>query len=132
MPTSPSPQVLPEGKRVRLFGNEYYSVMLTEAGAGYSHWRDQAITRWHEDPTCDDWGSFILLRDMGSGALWSPTRQPLGADNQGQGADLDQGHAIFSGESNGVTATLAVAVADDLKCAGSTCTIAAIPRAKLN
>lgn len=114
MPTSPSPQPMPGGRRVRLFGNGHYSVMLTEAGAGYSHWRDQAITRWREDPTCDDWGSFILLRDLDSGALWSPTRQPLGADNQGQGVVLDHGQAALSGERDGVAATLAVAVADQL------------------
>ncbi len=114
MPTSPSPQPMAVGRPVRLFGNGRYSVMLTEAGAGYSHWRDQAITRWREDPTCDDWGSFILLRDLDSGALWSPARQPLGADNEGQGAVLDRGHAAFSGERDGVAATLVVAVADPL------------------
>ena len=34
--------------------------MLTAAGSGYSAWRDIAITRWREDPTCDDWGSLRL------------------------------------------------------------------------
>ncbi len=65
------------GRSVRLFGNGQYSVMLTGAGTGYSHWRDLAITRWREDPTCDDWGSFIVLRDLEDGALWSATHQPL-------------------------------------------------------
>ncbi len=114
MPTSPFPRTMPGGRRVRLFGRGPYSVMLSEAGAGYSHWRDQAITRWREDPTCDDWGSFILLRDVDSGALWSPTRQPLGADNQEQGVVFDQGRAAFSGERDGMAATLAVAVAEDI------------------
>jgi len=57
-----------------------YSVMLTDAGSGYSHWRDLAITRWREDPTCDDWGSHLLLRDVDSGVLWSAGRQPFGGD----------------------------------------------------
>ncbi|MEO5630165.1 MAG: glycosyl transferase family 36, partial [Thermomonas sp.] len=104
---------MPAARQVRLFGNGAYSVMLTEAGAGYSHWRDQAITRWREDPTCDDWGSFILLRDLGSGALWSPTRQPLGADNQMQCVDFSHGHAAFTGERDGLDATLSVAVSHD-------------------
>ncbi len=114
MPTSPFPQLVPDGRRVRLFGNGAYSVMLTEAGSGFSHWRDQAITRWREDPTCDDWGSFVLLRDLDSGALWSPTRQPLGAEIQGQGVAFDHADAIFSGERDGVDATLSVAVANDV------------------
>ena len=37
--------------------------MLTAAGAGYSRWRDIAVTRWREDATRDDWGSFVFLRD---------------------------------------------------------------------
>ena len=114
MSTSKFPQPKLGGRRVRLFGNGAYSVMLTEAGAGYSRWRDQAITRWREDPSCDDWGSFILLRDMGSGALWSPTRQPLGADLRVQRVDFDHGQAAFTSERDGVSATLAVAVVDDL------------------
>lgn len=102
---------MPRGRRVRLLGNRRYSVMLTNAGAGYSHWRDQAITRWHEDPTCDDWGSFILLRDLRSGALWSPTRQPLGAENQRPGVVIGHEQAAFRGERDGLAATLTVAVA---------------------
>ena len=38
--------------------------MLTAAGSGYSRWRDLAVTRWREDATCDDWGSYIFLRDV--------------------------------------------------------------------
>ncbi len=113
MSTSPSLQPTPDARRVRLLGNGRYSVMLTDAGGGYSHWRDQAITRWREDPTCDDWGSFILLRDVESGTLWSPARQPLGADNQGQGVAFDGAQAMFSGEREGVAATLTVAVSGD-------------------
>ena len=45
--------------------------MLTAAGSGYSRWRDMAVTRWREDATCDDWGSYIFLRDVSSGDVWS-------------------------------------------------------------
>src|SRR3546814_9558782 len=34
-----------------LLSNGRYSVMLTAAGAGYSRWRDIAVTRWREDAT---------------------------------------------------------------------------------
>jgi cyclic beta-1,2-glucan synthetase len=42
----------------QLLSNGRYSVMLTAAGSGYSAWRDLAVTRWREDATCDDWGSY--------------------------------------------------------------------------
>jgi cyclic beta-1,2-glucan synthetase len=54
-----------------LLSNGRYTVMLTTAGAGFSRWRDIAVTRWREDTTLDGWGSFIFLRDTGRGETWS-------------------------------------------------------------
>jgi cyclic beta-1,2-glucan synthetase len=50
---------------VQLLSNGRYHVMLTNAGGGYSRWKDLAVTRWREDGTCDAWGSFCYLRDTG-------------------------------------------------------------------
>ena len=63
-----------------LLSNGRYAVMLTAAGAGYSRWRDIAVTRWREDPTRDDWGSSIYLRDVQSGKVWTAGIQPVGRD----------------------------------------------------
>jgi hypothetical protein len=52
--------------------------MVTDAGSGYSHWRDLAITRWREDVTRDVGGTYIFLRDADSGVCWSAGYQPLG------------------------------------------------------
>jgi cyclic beta-1,2-glucan synthetase len=41
-----------------------YHVMLTNAGGGYSIWKDLAVTRWQEDGTCDNRGSFCYIRDL--------------------------------------------------------------------
>ena len=57
--------------RTRVLSNGRYSVMLTAAGSGYSHWGDLAITRWAGDITCDDSGSYVFLRDVNSGKVWS-------------------------------------------------------------
>ena len=59
------------GARTHLLSNGRYAVMLTAAGSGYSRWRGLAVTRWREDATCDDWGSYIFLRDVRSGEVWS-------------------------------------------------------------
>ncbi len=61
---------------VQLLSNGRYHVMVTNAGGGYSRWKDFAVTRWREDSTCDNWGSFLYLRDMASGEFWSATHQP--------------------------------------------------------
>ncbi len=57
---------LPE---VHLLSNGNYHVMATQAGGGYSRWRDLAVTRWREDATCDNYGTFIYLRDPGHRAV---------------------------------------------------------------
>ena len=63
-----------------ILSNGRYSVMVTAAGAGYSRWRGRAVTRWREDATCDDWGSFIYLRDVANDAVWSAGYQPSGVE----------------------------------------------------
>jgi cellobiose phosphorylase len=61
---------------VQLLSNGRYNVMITNAGGGYSRWKDIAVTRWREDATCDPWGIFCYLRDLPSGKVWSSAFQP--------------------------------------------------------
>ncbi|MGV8991335.1 MAG: GH36-type glycosyl hydrolase domain-containing protein [Thiobacillus sp.] len=61
---------------VHLLSNGSYHVMATHAGGGYSRWRDLAVTRWREDATSDDRGTFIYLRDRDNGRYWSSAYQP--------------------------------------------------------
>jgi len=63
-----------------LLSNGRYAVMLTAAGAGYSRWRDIAVTRWREDASRDDYGSFIFVRDTADGRVWPAGGQPIGSD----------------------------------------------------
>jgi cellobiose phosphorylase len=62
--------------RVQLLSNGRYHVMITNAGGGYSRWNDIALTRWREDSTRDNWGSFCYIRDSVSGEFWSTAYQP--------------------------------------------------------
>jgi cyclic beta-1,2-glucan synthetase len=61
---------------VQLLSNGRYHVVVTSAGSGYSRWRDLSVTRWREDATCDNWGTFCYIRDVADGAFWSATHQP--------------------------------------------------------
>jgi cyclic beta-1,2-glucan synthetase len=68
--------------RTQLLSNGAYNVMITTAGSGYSRCEGNAVTRWREDVTQDNWGAFIYLRDVRSGAghsritLLFPRRKP--------------------------------------------------------
>ena len=68
-PDTPAPEV-------QLLSNGRYHVMVTNAGGGSSRWKDLAVTRWREDSTCDNWGSFCYIRDMENGEVWSTAHQP--------------------------------------------------------
>ncbi len=88
---SPDTQI-PE---VQLLSNGRYHVMITNAGGGYSRWKDLAVTRWHEDGTCDDWGSFCYIREAASGEFWSNTYQPTRRRPDGYEAIFSEGRAEF-------------------------------------
>jgi cyclic beta-1,2-glucan synthetase len=76
-----------------LLSNGRYTVMLTAAGSGFSRWRGMAVTRWREDTTCDDWGSYIYLRDVGSGTVWSAGFQPSGVEPDDYDVTFNEGRA---------------------------------------
>jgi cyclic beta-1,2-glucan synthetase len=79
--------------RTHLLSNGNYSVMLTAAGSGYSRWREIAVTRWREDPTCDPWGSYIFLRDVVNGQVWSAGYQPVGREPDSYEVSFFEDHA---------------------------------------
>ncbi|MGH9307732.1 MAG: GH36-type glycosyl hydrolase domain-containing protein, partial [Vicinamibacterales bacterium] len=70
-----TPQTL--SPRTHLLGNGSYSVMVTNSGGGFSRRQDLAMTRWREDLTADDWGSFCYIRDVETREFWSTTLQPV-------------------------------------------------------
>ncbi|HSD10451.1 MAG TPA: glucoamylase family protein, partial [Candidatus Binatia bacterium] len=66
--------------RTHLLSNGRYSVMMTAGGSGYSRWRELAVTRWREDVTRDHFGTYIFIRDVDSGEVWSAGYQPSGVE----------------------------------------------------
>ncbi len=81
--------------QVQLLSNGRYHVMITNAGGGYSHWKDIAVTRWQEDITRDDWGTFCYIRDAGSGEFWSTAHQPALKRSKNYEAIFSEGRAEF-------------------------------------
>ena len=80
---------------VQLLSNGRYQVMITNAGGGYSRWKDLAVTRWREDSTCDNWGTFVYVRDITSGEFWSAAHQPTLKSAQSYDAMFSEGRAEF-------------------------------------
>ena len=93
-----------------LLSNGRYAVMLTAAGSGFSRWGDIAITRWREDATLDDSGSYIFLRDLRSGAVWSAGFQPTGAEPDAYSVQFNEDRAEFTRRDGSLTTTLDVLV----------------------
>ena len=111
---SSRPQSIPvTSHHAQLLSNGSYVVMLTAAGSGFSRWSDLAVTRWREDPTCDGWGSYVLLSDLASGTVWSACLQPCGGDARAHHALFPEGRAEFSRRDETLTTILDVAVASD-------------------
>src|SRR5207342_1747079 len=87
-PDTPTPEV-------QLLSNGRYHVMITNAGGGSSRWKDLAVTRWREDTTCDDWGTFCYIRDVTSGVFWSTAHHPTLKRSHAYEAIFSEGRAEF-------------------------------------
>ena len=95
-PDTPFPEVklLSNGGR--------YQVIITNAGGGYSQWKDIAVTRWREDSTCDNYGAFCYIRDAENGNFWSATYQPTLKRPEKYEAIFSEGRAEFRRRDNDI------------------------------
>ena len=97
--------------------NGRYGVLITAAGGGQSRWNGVALTRWRADPTLEDLGHWIYVRDWESGRLWSLARQPV-SPSGGEGDALFFPHKVqFRRREGAITGRLevVVGVADDVE-----------------
>ena len=109
-PNTPAPEV-------QLLSNGNYHVVVTNAGGGYSRWRDHEITRWAEDPTRDCWGQFCYVRDVRANHIWSVSYQPTMRAGSGYEAIFSAGRAEFRRRDEELDTHVEIAVSpeDDLE-----------------
>jgi cellobiose phosphorylase len=62
---------------LHLLSNGNYKLMITSSGAGFSQWKDIAVSRWRGDSTRDNEGLFIYIRDLDNNEVWSAGYQPI-------------------------------------------------------
>lgn len=99
--------------RTHLLSNGRYAAMITAAGSGYSRWHDVAVTRWREDATCDNWGSYIFLRDTRSGQTWSAGYQPSAAEPDSYDVRFTEDRAELTRTDGAITTALEIAVSSE-------------------
>ncbi len=97
----------------QLLSNGSYTVMITAAGSGYSSLGDIAVTRWRDDTTCDDTGSYIFLRDAESGIGWSAAFQPSGVEPESYDVSFADDHAEFVRRDGAIETRLEVIVSSE-------------------
>ena len=99
--------------RVHLQGNINYSLMVTNAGGGYTRWNGFDVTRWRSDTTLDPWGSFLYIRDLRSDVVWAAAYQPVGGAQGTSSVSFSADRAEFHRRLAGIETILDVTVAPE-------------------
>jgi cyclic beta-1,2-glucan synthetase len=102
---------------MHLLGNGRLATWISDSGAGTLRWQKWNLTRWVADPTTDDTGIWMYLRDEETGSLWSAARQPCGAMADGVDVVFHPHLAEFHRRDGdlGVRMEIVVAPADDIE-----------------
>lgn len=102
---------------VQILSNGKYHLMITNAGGGYSRWRGLSLTRWQEDATSDNRGSFLYIRDERSGLFWSNTYQPTLKKPESYEAVFSEGRAEIRRRDGGIDCYTEIVVSpeDDIE-----------------
>ncbi|TAM91801.1 MAG: glycosyl transferase, partial [Rhodanobacteraceae bacterium] len=90
-----------------LLGDCGYTVVMTASGSGCSRWKGLAVTRWRPGDRDGGQGSYVYLRDVTDGTVWSVTALPSGGTPR---CWFDEGLARFARRDGAFTTTLEVAV----------------------
>ena len=71
------------------------------------------MTRWREDTTCDNWGTFCYIRDVASGVYWSTAYQPVKKASKEYEAIFSEGRAEFRRRDEGLDTHTEIAVSPE-------------------
>jgi cyclic beta-1,2-glucan synthetase len=102
--SAPATQVLSNGR---------YSVMVTAAGSGYSRHDHRAVTRWREDPTRDAYGSYLYLRDVATGTVWSAGYQPTAREPARYEVVMQEDRVRIARDDHGIQSRLEITVSPE-------------------
>jgi cyclic beta-1,2-glucan synthetase len=92
--------------------NGRLSTVITAAGSGYSRWRGLSINRWREDPTRENFGTYLFIKDE-SGRTWSAGYQPTGAEPDAYEASFSEDKVEISRRDGRISTTLTVVISEE-------------------
>ena len=97
--------------------NGRYVSVVTNAGGGGSSCRGLSVTRQRCDGVCDPGSQYLYLRDVRSGAVWSPTYHPMrrGPDDYRTTFFADKVATQHRGEQIDTLLEIAVSTEDDVE-----------------
>ena len=110
-------------RQICLLSNGRFTSMLTSTGTGYSRFDGMAVSRWRADPTLDDYGTHLFLRDSVTGKRWSatPDRHPQVAETAH--VIFNDHKAEYSKLADGIETRLECIVASEANAEGRRLTI---------
>ena len=90
---------------LNVIANPSFGFQVSESGSGYT-WagnsRENQLTPWSNDPVCDPASEALYLRDQDSGAVWSPTAQPIRCPDSTYVARHGAGYSRFEHVRDGI------------------------------
>ncbi|MGD2159235.1 MAG: hypothetical protein PVG32_20330, partial [Anaerolineales bacterium] len=99
--------------QVHCLSNGRYCVLITNAGGGYSTWKEAALTRWRSDSTLDHWGTWVYAQDLESAALWSASFQPVASQPENQEVLFFPHKVEFQRRDHNISLRTEIAVSQD-------------------
>ncbi|TVR90906.1 MAG: glycosyl transferase [Spirochaetaceae bacterium] len=99
--------------KTQLLGNGHYSLMLTNAGGGYSQWGNVELNRWRADTTRDAGGLLCYIHEPEASRLWSNTYHPVNGKFESYSADFTADRAVIRRIDNGIDVKTEIVVSPE-------------------
>jgi cyclic beta-1,2-glucan synthetase len=94
----------------QFLSNGKYAAAITNTGGGASFCGQMMVTRSRLDATMDPGSHYVYLRDVRSGAIWSPTYLPIKREPETYLATFKPDIAVFDSRAEEIATKLEVAV----------------------
>ncbi len=102
-----------EVPHAQFLSNGNYVSVVTNAGGGSSFCRGLAVTRSRRDATCDPGSSFVYLRDVRDGSVWSATYHPTAREPDDYVVAFSAEKATFRRRDEDISTQLEIAVSTE-------------------
>src|SRR5680860_454188 len=93
--------------------NGQYSVLMTNAGSGFSRFQEISLSRWREDVTQDAWGMYFYIQNLNSGDVWSATYHPCRNSGEDYKVTYAPDRVEFSRKDGNITTRTEIVVSPE-------------------